>query len=425
MVRKTAVVVALVGVAAIVWFVAQRAGGRDTTPIKVGVLHSLTGTMAMSERAVVDATLMAIDEINARGGLLGRPLQAVVADGRSDGATFALEAERLIADEHVSVVFGCWTSASRKTVRPIFERHDHLLFYPVQYEGLEISPNIIYTGAAPNQQIVPAVKWCFEHVGKRFFLVASDYVFPRTANEIIKDYASVVGAEIVGEAYLPLGSREVDAVVQQIVATKPDVILNTINGDSNVAFFRSLRAAGLTPDKTPTMSFSIAEGELAVMGASTMAGDYACWNYFQSVDSPENRDFVARFRERHGSERVLSDPMEAAWFGVQVWARAVHDAGSTEVADVLRALVDRSYTAPGGRIHVDGHNQHTWKTVRVGRIREDGQFDIVWDSGGPVAPVPYPLTRPRAAWDEHLVKLFDGWGGSWARPTQRGGERRP
>ncbi len=270
-------------------------------PIKVGILHSFSGTMAISETSVADATLLAIEEINERGGILGRKVEAVVVDGSSDWQTFAEQAERLITEEKVSVVFGCWTSASRRTVKPVFEKHNHLLFYPVQYEGLEESQNIIYTGAAPNQQIIPAVKWCFDNLGTKFFLVASDYVFPRSANAIIKDQLTALGGELAGEEYVLLGSSEVEEVIQNIIETQPDVILNTINGDSNVSFFRWLRKAGVTPDKIPTMSFSIAEDELRTLGAEDMIGDYACWNYFQSIDTKANNDFVRRFKEKYGS----------------------------------------------------------------------------------------------------------------------------
>jgi urea transport system substrate-binding protein len=243
------------------------------TPIKVGILHSLTGTMAISEKSVVEATLMAIEEINQRGGVLGRKIKPIVVDGRSDWPTFAKEAERLITQGKVSVVFGCWTSASRKTVKPIFEKHNHLLFYPVQYEGIEQSPNIIYTGAAPNQQIIPAVNWSIENLGKRFFLIGSDYVFPRMANTIIKDYITALGGYVLGEEYILLGSSDVNKIVQKITQARPDVILNTINGDSNVAFFRELRKAGIKPDNIPTMSFSISEAELSILGTEHMVGD--------------------------------------------------------------------------------------------------------------------------------------------------------
>ncbi len=385
-------------------------------PIKVGILHSLTGTMAISEKSVVDSTLMAIEEINQNGGLLGRRIDTVVVDGCSDWPTFAREAERLITEEKVSVVFGCWTSASRKTVKPIFEKYNHLLFYPVQYEGLEHSPNIIYTGAAPNQQIIPATKWSFDNLGERFFLVASDYVFPRSANAIIKDQAAALGAEIVGEEYILLGSSDVKDVILKIAEKKPNVILNTLNGDTNVAFFSELRKEGITSDIIPTMSFSIAEDELRTLGASDMVGNYACWNYFQSVNTVENIDFVKRFRNKYGQDRVIDDPMEAGYFGVYLWAQAVKKAGTDEVGKVITALKKQSLQAPEGLVYIDKDNNHTWKAVRIGIIRQDGQFDLVWDSGMPVQPVPYPASRSKAEWDEFLQKLNKMWDGKWANP---------
>jgi len=386
-------------------------------PIRVGVLHSLTGTMAISETSVADATLLAIEEINAAHGVLGRRLEPVVVDGKSDWPTFAKAAEQLIAGERVSVIFGCWTSASRKTVKPVFEKHDHLLFYPVQYEGMEQSPNIIYTGAAPNQQIIPAVKWCLDHLGRRFFLVASDYVFPRAANAIIRDQVTALRGQIVGEEYISLGSHEVGRAVRGIVAKRPDVILNTINGDSNVAFFKALREAGITPDKIPTMSFSIAEDELRTMGARDMAGDYACWNYFQSIDTPENRQFVASFQAKYGATRPTDDPMEAAYFGVRLWAQAAEEAGTDEVRAVRAVLPDQSLLAPEGLVYVDAENHHTWKTVRIGQIRRDGQFTVVWSSQSAIRPVPYPIYRSPSQWEAFLQGLCEGWGGRWAAPT--------
>jgi urea transport system substrate-binding protein len=331
--------------------------------------------------------------------------------------TFAREAERLIAREKVAVVFGCWTSASRKTVKPVIEKYGNLLFYPVQYEGLEQSPNIIYTGAAPNQQIIPAVKWSFDHLGRRFFLVGSDYVFPRTANAIITAQVLALGGTIVGEEYLALGSRDVATVVERIEDSRPTVILNTINGDSNVAFFDALRRAGVTPARIPTVSFSLAEDELRHMDAPSMAGDFAAWNYFQSVDTPENRRFVQAFRARYGRNRVTDDPMEAAYFGVQIWARAVTAAGTTDVPAVRRALRDQSLAAPEGVVSLDPATQHIWKIVRIGKIRVNGQFEIVWSSKDPVRPIPYPSFRTKTEWESFLTELQKGWGGSWASPS--------
>ncbi|HEY8506517.1 MAG TPA: transporter substrate-binding protein, partial [Gemmataceae bacterium] len=379
---------ALAGLAVLAWKPWERspdqppgagpAGPPGGEPVKVGVLHSLSGTMANSEAVVVDAVLFAIDEVNRAGGVLGRPVHPVVADGRSDWPTFAREAERLITEEKVCTVFGCWTSASRKTVKPVFERHDHLLIYPLQYEGLETSPCIFYMGAAPNQQILPALDWAMKSLGKkRFFLVGSDYVFPRAANAIIRDHLLRAGAEVVGEQYVPLGGQEFDAVLAAVAAAKPDMILNTINGDSNTAFFRALRAAGVRPGDTPTLSFSVGEQELRSLDLADLEGDYAAWTYFQSVSTPENEAFVRRFHEKY-PQRVVTDPMESAYVGVKLWARAVNEAQSLEPRKIRRALLNQRFTAPGGEVRIDPDTQHCYRTPRIGRIRADGGFEVVW-----------------------------------------------
>lgn len=418
--KKTQIaVVGFVAIALIAAGVVSVQRFRAKPPIRVGILHSRTGTMAISEVPVIRATLLAIDDLNARGGVMGRPVVPIVVDGRSDWPTFAKQAEHLIRDEKVSVIFGCWTSASRKTVRPVVERFGHLLFYPVQYEGLESSPNIVYTGAAPNQQIIPAVKWTFEHIGRRVFLVGSDYVFPRVANEIIRDHVKALRGEVAGEDYILLGSHDVGAVVRHILESKPDVILNTINGDSNIAFFHALRAAGITPDKIPTVSFSISENELKDMSGVAMAGDYAAWNYFQSVEGPSNGDFVARFQRKYGQGQTTSDPMEAAWFGVHLWAQAVEDAETDAVSEVREAIKRQSCKAPEGVVYIDPENLHTWKTVRIGRINAKGQFDLVWSSGRPVRPVPFPIFRSRKEWLDDLEALRRGWGGNWSSSGSR------
>lgn len=385
-------------------------------PIRVGILHSLTGTMAISETSVANATRMAIEEINQKGGVLGRPIEIQMVDGKSDWGNFEREAERLITQEKVCTVFGCWTSASRRTVKPIFEKYHHLLIYPVQYEGLEQSPNIVYTGAAPNQQIIPAVKWSFDNLGKRFFLVGSDYVFPRTANAIIRDQVTALGGEIVGEEYLLLGNKDVKTIVDKIAATRPNVILNTINGDSNLAFFKELRAAGITPDQIPTLSFSIAEEELRNSDVKNMVGDYAAWNYFQSVNSEKNRRFVEHFKQKYGAERVTDDPIEAGYFGVYLWAQAVEDAGKDDVNLIRENIKRQSLDAPGGIVYIDPDNLHTWKVVRIGKIRQDGQFDVVWSSEKPIRPVPYPIYRSKDQWNQLLDGFYRQWGGQWANP---------
>ena len=400
-----------VGVLGLSWWYFGPATGK---PVPVGVLHSFTGPMATSERAVADATLLAIEEVNTDGGLLGRQVEPVIADGASDEEVFAREAERLITSADVSTLFGCWTSASRKTVRSVVERLDHLLVYPVQYEGFELSPNILYVGAAPNQQIVPAVKWSFDHLGGRFFIVGSDYIFPRMAAELIKDQVAALRGEIVGEEYIPLASMEVKTVVNRIVRSRPDVVLNTINGTTNAAFFSELRQAGISPSELPTMSFSLAEVELRDLNLTRMEGEYAAWNYFQSLATAENREFVARFRERYGEDRVVSDPMEAAYVGVHLWAQAVRDAGSFDPRKIRGALADQSYLAPGGMVYVDRFSQHVWKTVRIGRIQPNGQFEIVWSSEKPVRPIPFPAYRSPPEWESLLLKFYRGWDNHWS-----------
>lgn len=387
-------------------------------PIRVGVLHSLSGTMSVSESVVVDAVLFAIDEVNQAGGVHGRPLKAVVADGRSDWPTFAREAERLITAEKVPVVFGCWTSASRKTVLPVFEQHDNLLVYPLQYEGIESSPNIFYLGAAPNQQIIPALEWAIRtHGKKRFFLVGSDYVFPRTANEVIRDEIRKLGGEIVDVRYLPLGSAAVDDVVAAIGRTKPDMILNTINGDTNTAFFRALRAAGIKAEAVPTMSFSVGEQELRGLNSADTAGDYAAWPYFQSIASPENQDFVRRFHEKF-PQRSVTDPMESAYVGVRLWAQAANEAKTVDPKPVRRAMLNQRWIAPEGPVRIDADTQHCYKTPRIGRIRNDGQFDIVWTAPAPVRPEPFPPSRSAAEWRAFLHDLYAGWGNQWSAPAK-------
>ena len=415
-----AVLLAAISCAAIYAAIAAWPNQARNRPIKVGVLHSLSGTMAVSERTVADATLYAIEELNRKGGVLGRRVEPVVVDGRSDWAVFAAAADRLITVDRVSAVFGCWTSACRKTVKPVFERRDAVLFYPVQYEGLEQSPNIVYTGSAPNQQIIPAIKWTLDNLGHRLFLVGSDYVFPRTANKIIAAQTAALHGQVVGEAYAPLGDQDFTAIVAAIRKARPDVIFNTINGDSNLGFFTALRAAGITPAQIPVMSFSIAEAEVKAMGPAMLAGDYAARNYFQSVDTPENQAFVSGFKARYGQDYVTTDPMEAAYFGVMLWAKAVEEAGSPDFRDFRATIKGQSMAAPGGTVTIDPATQHTWKTVRIGRIRPDGNFEILWDSQRPVRPVPFPSFLSRGEWISFLDQLYGGWDGSWAAPTAKG-----
>ncbi len=383
--------------------------GGDT--IKVGILHSLSGTMAISETTVVDAEKLAIKEINAAGGVLGKQIEPVVEDGASDWPTFAEKAAKLIDQDAVPVVFGCWTSASRKAVLDVFESKNHMLWYPVQYEGQECSNNVFYTGAAPNQQIEPAVEWLLNNKGKQFFLVGSDYVFPRTANTIIREQLKALGGETVGEDYLPLGNTEVLPIINKLKQALPNggVIFNTLNGDSNVAFFKQLKGAGLTPDKYPVMSVSVAEEEVRQIGTEFLVGHYAAWNYFQTVETPENQKFVKAFKAEYGEDRVTNDPMEAAYIMVYLWKQAVEKAGTTDLEAVRKAAVGQTFAAPEGPVTMNA-NHHISKTVRIGEIRDDGLFNIVWSTEGPIEPVP---------WNQ-FVPATKGFGCDWTDPNKGG-----
>ena len=414
------IALAVPGAVAIWWF-APRQVGRIEPPIRVGILHSRTGPMKISEESMIDAEVMALKEINAAGGLLGgRLVEWVIADGQSDWPKFAQEAQRLIDEEKVSVIIGCWTSASRKSVKPVVEQKKHLLIYPMAYEGLEQSPNIVYTGAAPNQQVIPAVSWCFETLkARKFFLVGSDYVWPHCVNEIIKDELKALGAECVGESYILFGSPSVEDSVAAIAKAAPDAIISTVVGDSNEPFYRRLQAAGILPEHTPVLSFSIAEDELRKLPLKAMVGDYAAWDYFQSIDRPENRAFVQRFKALYGADRVTSDVIEAAYNSVYLWAQAVAEAETDHVADVIKAIRRQSLNAPEGIVSVDEETQHTWRPVSIGRIRGDGQFDLVWSSEKPIRPIPYPPSRTHSEWESFLDSLYRGWGG-WANPGKGG-----
>ena len=392
---------------------AGTAGGGNT--IKVGILHSLTGTMAISETSLKDSELMAIDEINAAGGLLGKKIEAIVEDPESKFTdVFPEKAKKLLLKDKVPVVFGCWTSVSRKNVLPVFEENNGLLFYPVQYEGNESSKNVVYTGAAPNQQILPAVEWLMSKAGgekKKFYLLGSDYIFPRTANLIIVKYLESKGLKPVEEKYTPLGHLEYQNIVQDIKKADPDVIFSTINGDSNVNFYNELAAQGITADKIPVVAVSVGEDELRGLDPSKVKGHLAAWNYFQSIDTPVNKEFVKKFKAKYGADRVTDDPIEAAYFGVYFWKLAVEKAGTTDVDKVREAIVEPGtsfggieFDAPEGKVKLDPKTQHTYKYFRMGKIRDDKQFDIVYTTDL-IAPDPYPQIA------------FPGWSVNW----QKGG----
>lgn len=365
--------------------------------VKVGLLNSLSGTMAISEVTVRDSIKLAIEEINAAGGVLGKKIQPVGEDGASDWPTFAEKATKLIKEDRVAAVFGCWTSASRKAVKPVFEANKALLFYPVQYEGLEQSPYIFYTGATTNQQIIPGLDYLKSQGTKTVYLVGSDYVFPRTANKEIKAYAAANGMTIVGEDYAPLGSTEFGTIVNKVKASKADAVFNTLNGDSNVAFFKEYKSAGLTATAMPVVSVSIAEEEVKSIGTQYLAGQLTAWNYYQTTPGAANDKFVKAYKAKYGADKPTSDPMEAAYVSVYLWKAMVEKAGSFDVEKVKAASDGITFDAPEGKVTVDGATQHIYKTARIGKIGEDGLITEVWNSGTPVKPDPYLKGYPWAA----------------------------
>ena len=388
----------------------EQASGDFDGEVKVGILHSRSGTMAISENTVAEAELMAIDEINAKGGITidGKKLKIVPVeeDGASDWPTFAEKAKKLIDQDQVAVVFGGWTSASRKAMLPVFEAKDHFLYYPIQYEGQECSKNIFYSGATPNQQAEPAVEWLLKNKGKDFFLVGSDYVYPRTANTIMKEQLKAQGGKVVGEDYLPLGNTEVAPIIAKIKQALPNggVIVNTLNGDSNVAFFKQMKAAGITPaNGYSIMSFSIAEEEVAAIGPEYLEGTYAAWNFFQSLDTPESKKFTEAFKAKYGDNRVTNDPAEAAYMMVYLWAKAAEKANSVDDNEVRKALIGVSFDAPEGKVTVQP-NHHVEKRVLIGEVQKDGMFKILEDKGF-VKPI---------AWNQ-FVPETKGYTCDWTR----------
>lgn len=365
----------------------------DGDTVKVGLLHSLTGSMAISEKSVRDAEVLAIKEINAAGGVNGKQIEYVEEDGASEPSTFATKAEKLIDSEGVSTIFGCWTSSSRKAVKPIVEEYGSLLWYPVQYEGMESSSNIVYTGAAPNQQIVPAIDYLLDQGYKKFFLLGSDYVFPRTANMIINAQLEAKGAEAVGEEYADMDQTDFAAIISKIEAAKPDVIINTLNGTGNVSFFKQMSEKNYTSKDYMTMSFSIAEEEVATIGADILKGHMVSWNYYQTTDTEKNKEFVKAYKDAYGENRVTSDPAEAAYDAVYLWKAACEKADSFEPEDVIKAVEsgEISFDAPEGTVTIQGDNHHLVKPVRIGQVGDDGLINEIYATD-PVAPDPYLST---------------------------------
>jgi urea transport system substrate-binding protein len=359
-------------------------------PVKLGLLHSLSGTIAIAEASLVDAEKMAIDEINAAGGVLGRRIQAVVEDGASENPVFAEKARKLLELDKVAAIIGCYTSASRKAVLPVLNQAKGLLFYPTYYEGQEEDKHVFYPSQEATQSVVAAVKWLANEKGKTFFLVGSDYIYPRTCNKIAKPTIVKAGGKVLGEEYAPLGNTDFSSIINKIKAAKPDCIYSTVVGGSNVAFYKQLRAAGLDGSKQVLLSTVVSENEIEGIGRDNAAGYYACMGYFQSIKSPANEKFVKAFKAKYGADRVIGDPMEVAYNCVYLWKLAVEKARSFDVDKVTAAAGGIEIEAPEGTVRVHATNHHVWKKVRIGRARADGQFDIVWETPQLVEPNPFP-----------------------------------
>jgi urea transport system substrate-binding protein len=382
-------------------------------PIKVGILHSLSGTMAISETSLRDVALMTIEEINGKGGVLGRKIEPVVVDPASNWPLFAEKARELLQKDKVAVVFGCWTSVSRKSVLPVFEELNGLLFYPVQYEGEESSYNVFYTGAAPNQQAIPAVEYLMGEKGggaKRFVLLGTDYVYPRTTNKILRYFLHSKGVkdDDIKEEYTPFGHNDYQTIVAEIkkfAAGKRTAVISTINGDSNVPFYKELANQGLKASDIPVVAFSVGEEELRGIDTKPLVGHLAAWNYFMSIDTPENKAFIAEWKnyvKAHnlpdGDKRVTNDPMEATYIGLHMWAQAVDQAGTTNVDAVRQALGYQTVRSPSGfDIPLDAKNHHLHKPVFIGEVQANGQFQVVWKSEGPIRAQAWSPFIPESA----------------------------
>ncbi len=361
--------------------------------VTVGILHSATGTMAISETGSIEAEKLAIAQINEAGGVLGRQIKIIQEDGASDWPTFAEKAKKLLASDHVAAIFGCWTSASRKAVLPVLEQLNGMLYYPTFYEGLEQSKNVIYTGQEATQQILAGLDWVNRTKGsKTFYLIGSDYIWPRTSNKIARKHIEghLQGCKVVGEDYFPLGHTQFNSVINKIKLTKPDVIYTTVVGGSNVAFYKQLKAAGVDLNKQTLLTISVTEDEIEGIGGENIAGAYACMKYFQSLDNENNKKFVAAFKKAYGAKSVIGDVSQAAYLGPWLWKLTAEKAGSFDVDKIAAASPDIEFKgAPEGYVRIDP-NHHLWSKTRVGQAQLDGQFKVVFETPELIKPNPFP-----------------------------------
>lgn len=384
-------------------------------PIRIGILTSKSGALESSEKNILAALELAIDEVNKAGGINGRMITAVIGDGKSDELEFAREAERLIKEQHVSALFGCWTSASRRAVTPVVEQHKIILFYPIQFEGVETTKYIVYLGGTPNQTLLPAATWGVQHLGSSVYLIGSDYIFPHVAHHLLKLHIPSVGGSIVGESFIPLSGKVTPEIIARIAAAKPNFIINTINGAANVSLFQELHRAKISAETTPIISLSISEPELSSMENGLAMGSYIVSTYFQSYMTEANIEFIQAFQNRYGKNRTISAHMHNAYNSIKLWAEAVKRAGTLKSAAVLDTLPTIILRAPGSILNVDT-SRYARHPVMIGKVDYEEQCLILWNSVRTIPAVPYPSYLTPDEWNTFVQSLYTQWGSRWSAP---------
>jgi len=394
-----------------------------TKPIKVGILYSVTGAMRMSEEPVLRATLLAINEINEKGGVLGRQLEPVIADGRSDAFIFQQQAERLITSDHVEVIGGCWLSSCRKAVNAVVEKHGSMLIYPAQYEGMYPGPNTLHTGETFNQEVLPATMWALRNLGKRIFIIGNESLFPRVVDALLQQMVPQLGGEIVGSEYITIGDEKIEPIVEKITQVQPDVIINNIAGSSNIILFEKFRKAReIWKKNIPVMSYNLNDPEIAIIGPENVAGSYTCGSYYDTIKTPESEKFVQLVHKAYGKFQTIAQTMQAAYEGMHIWAQGVERAGSTNVTAVKQAIRNQLYLAPEGIVAVSDDALNLYKPFRVALINPDGSSTIVWDAQMTLPPYAFPsqmfikqmiTTWSPEKWSDFLHALFVGWNNKW------------
>lgn len=408
------IILPIVAIASIAFQGCSRVQNNGMNSINLGVLVSLTGPSASEEKSVADAILLAVEEINQNGGLLGKKINPIVVDGASSESTFIKETQNLIEKSKVSAIIGGSTSSIRRSINSIIKTKNSMLLYPFSYEGSEKSSHTVFVGAAPNQQIIPATVFAYKHLGKRFYLVGTDSIYSHMANEMIKDIVYALNGELVGEDYILLSSNSgIESIIAKINLVHPSVIINTLESDSCVKFVQALRASSIFPDNIPTVYLKTSEVTLRQLKSIPMEGDYSVASYFQSIDLPENKKFLHAIQNKYGKGRAVNDNMVAAYSAVYLWAQAVQEAETEKPEDVLEYMKSQSFISPGGLIQMDPDNLSIYKMVRIGKIVSNDQFSTIWSSNIPVIPMHYPFFRAPQQWDDFAQDLYVKWGRQW------------